>query len=187
MITRQIDKFSDWLTVEKGYSVHTVNGYLHDVKEFFTFLNEKGLDDDVSQEKIRLFVASLYSSNSSSTVGRKLSALRTFFRYLCREKIISFDPLVGVANPKIVKHIPVFLTVDEVFALLEEPGEKDQYSTRDIAIMELMYSTGMRVSEIVSCDMNHLDFETGMVRVTGKGRKERVVPFGSAAAEALHR
>jgi len=187
MVSEQIDKFSDWLTVEKGYSIHTVNGYLHDVNEFFSFLKERDHDEDVSPEKIRLFVASLYNSNSSSTVGRKLSALRTFFRYLCREKIISFDPLVGVANPKIATHIPVFLTVDEVFSLLEEPGEKDRYSTRDIALMELMYSTGMRVSEIVSSDMNHLDFETGMVRVCGKGKKERIVPFGSAAAEALNR
>lgn len=185
MVSKQIDKFSDWLTVEKGYSVHTVNGYLHDVKEFFTFLNDKGLDEDVSPEKIRLFVASLYSTNSSSTVGRKLSALRTFFRYLCREGILSSDPLIGVANPKNAKYIPVFLTVDEVFSLLEEPGKQDRYARRDIAIMELMYSTGMRVSEIVSNDMNHLDFETGMVRVSGKGKKERIVPFGNAAAEAV--
>jgi tyrosine recombinase XerC len=187
MVSQQIEKFSDWLTVEKGYSIHTVNGYLHDVKEFFSFLKESGQSEDISPEKIRLFVASLYSSNGSSTVGRKLSALRTFFRYLCREKIISSDPLVGVANPKIAQHIPVFLTVDEVFALLEEPGEKDRYSARDIAIMELMYSTGMRVSEIVSSEMNHLDFETGMVRVSGKGKKERIVPFGNAAADALNR
>ena len=128
-----------------------------------------------------------YYSNSSSTVGRKLSALRTFFRYLYREGFITVDPLIGVANPKAIKHIPVFLTVDEVFSLLEEPGEQDRFARRDVAIMELMYSSGMRVSEIVSRDMNHLDFETGMVRVSGKGKKERIIPFGSAAAEALNR
>lgn len=97
------------------------------------------------------------------------------------------DPLIGVSNPKIAKHIPVFLTVDEVFSLLEEPGERDRFALRDIAIMELIYSTGMRVSEIVSRSMNHLDFESGMVRVSGKGKKERIVPFGTAAAEALNR
>lgn len=187
MVLKYIDQFEDWLTVEKGYSEHTVSGYLHDVREFFQFLERKGEDSTVSQEKVRMFVASLYSTNSSATVGRKLSALRTLFRYLCREGLMTADPLTGVANPKIAKYIPVFLTVDEVFSLLEEPGEQDRFALRDIAIMELMYSTGMRVSEIVSRDMNHLDFETGMVRVTGKGKKERIVPFGNAAAEALHR
>jgi integrase/recombinase XerC len=177
----------DWLTVEKGYSEHTVNGYLHDVNEFFRFLEQKGSKDSVSQEKVRLFVASLYSSNSSATVGRKLSALRTFFRYLCREGVMTVDPLTGIANPKISKYIPVFLTVDEVFSLLEEPGEQDRFALRDIAVMELMYSTGMRVSELVFLNMNHLDFETGMVRVSGKGKKERIVPFGNAASEALNR
>ncbi len=186
MISTQIDKFSDWLTVEKAYSLHTVDGYRHDVKEFFRFMKERGYGETVSQENIRQFVASLYSSNTSSTVARKLSALRTYFRYLSREGILSNDPLTGVANPRSVKHIPVFLTVDEVFSLLEEPGTHDRYSSRDKAIMELIYSTGMRVSEIVSRNLNHLDFESGMVRVTGKGNKERIVPFGNAASEALN-
>lgn len=186
MVAEHVDRFKDWLTVEKGYSEHTVSGYLHDVKEFLQFLKEKE-NATVSQEKVRLFVASLYSTNSSATVGRKLSALRTFFRFLCRTGVMSADPLTGVANPKIAKYIPVFLTVDEVFSLLEEPGEDDKFALRDIAVMELMYSTGMRVSEIVSRNMNNLDFDSGMVRVTGKGKKERIVPFGNAAAEALHR
>ncbi len=187
MILEQIDKFGDWLSVEKGYSVHTVSGYLHDVKEFFGFLSDKGGEKAISPEQVRSFVASLYATNTSSTVGRKLSALRTFFRYICRQGLMSSDPLTGLANPKSVKHIPVFLTVDEVFSLLEEPGVQDRFSRRDAAIMELMYSTGMRVSEIVSRNQDHLDFDTGMVRVTGKGNKERIVPFGSAAAEALHK
>lgn len=182
----QIDKFTNWLTVEKGYSEHTVNGYLHDVKEFFRFLEQGDGEKSVSQDKVRQFVTSLYFTNSTATVGRKLSALRTYFRYMCREGVMSADPLTGVANPKIASYIPVFLTVDEVFSLLEEPGEKDRFALRDTAIMELIYSTGMRVSELVSRDMNHLDFETGMVRVSGKGKKERIVPFGNAAAEALN-
>jgi len=187
MLTGYVLKFTEWLTVEKGYSVHTVNGYHHDVSEFLSFLGKDSDEEHISPSSVRSFVASLYSTNSSATVGRKLSALRTFFRYLCREGILLNDPLLGVSNPKGVKHIPVFLTVDEVFSLLEEPGPQDSFARRDIAIMELMYSSGMRVSEIVSRDMNHLDFETGMVRVSGKGRKERIVPFGTAAAEALQR
>jgi integrase/recombinase XerC len=181
-----IERFSSWLEVEKGYSLHTVEGYIRDVREFAGFIKEGIRIEDAGSENIRRFVASLFSSNTSSTVARKLSALRTFFRFLSREGVSTSDPLTGIANPRGVKNIPVFLTVDEVFSLLEEPGSGDRFSQRDTAIMELMYSTGMRVSELVSRDINHLDFETGMVRVTGKGKKERVVPFGSAAAEALH-
>ncbi len=180
-----IEKFASWLEVEKGYSLHTVKGYIRDVKEFSGFLKDRTKIEDAGSDDIRRFVASLYSFSTSSTVARKLSALRTFFRFLSREGVLKYDPLTGIVNPRGVKSIPVFLTVDEVFSLLEEPGSGDRFSQRDIAVMELMYSTGMRVSELVSRDINHLDFETGMVRVTGKGKKQRVVPFGSAAAEAL--
>jgi integrase/recombinase XerC len=116
-----------------------------------------------------------------------MSALRTFFRYLAREGHLFHDPLSGVAGPKLARHIPVFLTVDEVFSLLEEPGEQDSFKLRDRAVMELIYSTGMRVSEVVNSNMDDIDFATGMVRVKGKGSKERIVPFGSAAAEALQK
>lgn len=184
-MSRNIDKFANWLEVEKAYSPHTVDGYLRDVKEFFHHLDDDRSLEDITAENIHQFVSSLYLSNSSSTVGRKLSALRTFFRFLSREGIIASEPLSGIANPKGVKNIPVFLTVDEVFSLLEEPGTDDVFSARDIAIMEVMYSTGMRVSELVTRDINHLDFETGMVRVTGKGKKERIVPFGKTATETL--
>lgn len=186
LISEQVAHFSQWLAVEKGYSRHTVDGYLHDVAEFLRFLAKNGGTDSIAPETVRLFVASLYTTNSSATVGRKLSALRTFFRYLSRRGIFPRDPLTGIANPRTTRLIPVFLTVDEVFALLEEPGERDRFAGRDRAMMELIYSTGMRVSELVSRNMNDLDFETGMVRVTGKGKKERIVPFGNAAAEALH-
>lgn len=181
----EVAAFVSWLEVEKGYSPHTVQGYHHDVSEFFIWLRGKGQRTAVTPDAIRGYVASLYSLNSSTTVGRKLSALRTFFRYLCRQGVLEVDPLAGIANPKTARNIPVFLTVDEVFALLEEPGQHDPFARRDRAMLELIYSSGMRVSELVSRDMNHLDFASGMVRVTGKGNKERLVPFGTAAAEAL--
>ncbi len=183
----QIAAFASWLEVEKGYSPHTVQGYRHDITEFFGYLVGRGEKDGVTPDKVRGYVASLYSVNSSTTVGRKLSALRTFFRYLCRQGVLQADPLAGIANPKTARNIPVFLTVDEVFALLEEPGKHDPFARRDTAMLELIYSSGMRVSELVSRDMNHLDFASGMVRVTGKGNKERLVPFGTAAAEAIQR
>ncbi|NOX81175.1 MAG: tyrosine recombinase XerC [Deltaproteobacteria bacterium] len=185
MFLGQINNFAGWLEVEKGYSAHTVECYLRDVNEFFRFAGQGGELDDIHAEQIHLFVSSLYSVNSSASVARKLSALRTFFRYLSREGIMSHDPLAGIANPKGGRQIPVFLTVDEVFSLLEEPDDRDRYALRDRAVLELIYSTGMRVSELVSRDMNDLDFDTGMVRIIGKGNRERVVPFGRPAAEAL--
>ncbi|MFZ5799745.1 MAG: tyrosine recombinase XerC [Desulfobulbus sp.] len=187
MVEEQIAAFASWLEVEKGYSPHTVQGYRHDLEEFFCYLRAQSAADELTQDRVRGYAASLYTVNSSATVGRKLSALRTFFRHLRRLGVLDVDPLSGIANPKTARNIPVFLTVDEVFALLEEPGQNDPFARRDTAMLELMYSTGMRVSELVSRDLNHLDFASGMVRVTGKGNKERLVPFGTAAAEALHR
>ena len=186
MPENQVAAFVSWLEVEKGYSPHTVLGYRHDVSEFFVWLGDQRRATEVTPEAIRGYVASLYLANSSATVGRKLSALRSFFRYLCRQGIMDVYPLASIANPKTARNIPVFLTVDEVFALLEEPGrQRHQFARRDTAMLELMYASGLRVSELVSRDVNHLDFASGMVRVTGKGNKERLVPFGTAAAEAL--
>lgn len=187
MNTSHLTAFADWLRVERGYSPHTVDGYSRDVTEFFRSIGEDIDPSDISRAHVQSYLSSLYSANSSSSVARKMSALRTFFRYLAREGHLSHDPLSGVAGPKLARHIPVFLTVDEVFSLLEEPGEQDSFKLRDQAVMELIYSTGMRVSEVVSRNMDDIDFATGMVRVKGKGSRERIVPFGSAAAEALQR
>lgn len=183
---KSITLFRRWLEVEKGYSPHTIDGYLRDLAEFERFLGDKHDIRGVGAADVRGFVVSLYGKNSGATVGRKLSALRTFFRYLQRSKIIDIDPLAGVAGPKVGRAIPVFLTVDETFALLESPARQDTFMERDRAILELLYSTGMRVSELVSRDLADLDFNEGMLRVRGKGGKERLVPVGRPAIEALH-
>ncbi|MDH3346790.1 MAG: tyrosine recombinase XerC [Desulfobulbaceae bacterium] len=185
MPASQLNNFISFLTVEKGYSHHTVDGYSRDLKFFLAFLGEKKDLKDISAQTVSSFVMSLHGTNSSATVARKISALRTFFRYLVKEHILERDPSLGVAGPKAGHYIPVFLTVDEVFALVEEPDERDPYGLRDQAIIELIYSTGMRVSELTSCDITDLDFDTEMVRVKGKGNKERLIPFGRAATEAL--
>jgi len=187
MNTSHLTAFTGWLRVERGYSPHTVDAYCRDVTEFFHSIGEGLALASISRIHVQSYLSSLYSTNSSASVARKMSALRTFFRYLCREGHICHDPLSGVAGPKLARHIPAFLTVDEVFSLLEEPGDQDSFRLRDCAVMELIYSTGMRVSEVVSRNMDDIDFATGMVRVKGKGSKERIVPFGSAAAEALQK
>ncbi len=187
MNTSHLTDFTDWLLVERGYSPHTIDGYSRDVTEFFACVGaeiELGL---LTREHVQAYLSSLYGTNSSTTVARKMSALRTFFKFLAREGVMAHDPLAGMAGPKLARNIPVFLTVDEVFSLLEEPGKQDSLYLRDCAVMELLYSTGMRVSEVVSRNMDDLDFASGMVKVKGKGNKERIVPFGSPAADALYK
>lgn len=184
MITH-VAHFVSWLLVEKGYSAHTADGYQRDVMEFLRSCGEEAGPAQLNPLQVRSFVASLYRTNASASVARKLSALRTFFRYLKREGVLSADPMSGVASPKLGHHIPSFLTVDEIFSLLEAPTVTDRFPHRDKAVMELLYATGMRVSELVSANLEDFDWPGEMVRVRGKGKKERLIPFGKAAAEAL--
>ncbi len=184
-MTAYIEQFVAWLLVEKGYSPHTVDGYQRDVLEFHRFCGDSIHPERITATMVQSFVGSLYTSNASASVARKLSALRTFFRFLQRRKVIGSDPLIGVASPKLGHPIPAFLTVDEVFSLLEAPVASDRYFRRDRAVMELIYSTGMRVSELVGSNREDFDCVAEMVRVRGKGNKERLIPFGSAAKEAL--
>ncbi len=186
-MTLPLAAFRSWLLVERGYSPLTVESYLSDINELSAFCGQGAGKDPFKVETLRGFIASLHGRNSPASVARKLSALRTFFRYLLREKIIVDNPLQGIANPKLVRYIPSFLTVDEVFCLLDAPDRRDTFAFRDQAVMELLYATGMRVSELTACNYKDLDFDTGMLKVMGKGRKERMVPFGRAAAEALRR
>lgn len=185
MLRTHIPAFTAWLQTEKNYSPHTVEAYLSDLSEFFQFCGTEIEPAACSPALLRSFVGSLYGRNAASSVARKLSALRTFFRFLQRERIFEADPLAGVAGPKLSRHIPAFLTVDEVFALLEAPGPQDSFFRRDRAIMECLYSTGMRVSELTASNREDYDFDAEMVRVLGKGNKERLIPFGSTAREAL--
>lgn len=177
-------RFAGWLEVEKGYSGNTVECYGRDLREFAEFIDTSD-PRLIDTPMVRSFVYSLNHKNKSSSVARKLSALRTFFRFILREKIVSVNPVLSIAMPKQDHYMPAFLTVDEVFALLETPGDSDTFAARDRAILELLYSTGIRVAELASLDLNRLDFANESVRVLGKGNKERVVPFGRPALEAL--
>lgn len=184
---KDINMFIEWLTTEKGYSPHTTDGYRRDLLELHQFLGGDIASKNVDSHKIRTFIISLHGVNSSATVARKLSAMRSFFRFLMRRKGMNNDPLATISGPKIGSHIPVFLTVDETFALLEAPSSKDTFMLRDRAILELLYSTGMRVSELVSRDLVDLDFTEEVLTVRGKGSKERLVPVGRPAIEAIRR
>lgn len=182
-----VEFFCRWLTVEKGYSDHTVDNYLRDVRSLLAFVGDNCPIGDIDQDKIRAYIYSLRTINKQSSLARKLSALQTFFRYLITTKKISHDPLVGISRPKQAHHMPVFLSVDEVFSLVVTPTSSDTFWLRDRAILELLYSTGIRVAELVNLDINSLDFEEEMVKVCGKGNKERLVPMGSPAQDALQK
>ena len=183
MLKKHIEPFITWLTDEKGYSRHTIINYRRDILEF---AEEAGTETDVgSLDKriIRNYVYSLNIKNKSSSVARKISTLRTFFKFMEQENIVRHNPMGSIPMPKQEQHIPVFLSVDEVFALLESPGHEGR--VRDSAILELLYSTGMRVSELVACNLASLDFDSEMVRVKGKGNRERLVPMGKQAIKGL--
>jgi tyrosine recombinase XerC len=181
-----IERFTRWLETEKGYSLHTVRAYRRDLQEFAETLPSGCRPEEIRAADIKGFVVGLHGKNTAASVGRKLSALRTFFKVLQREKSTPADPLAGIIGPKIGRSIPVFLTVDEVFLLLETPEKtSDSFLVRDRAILELLYSTGIRVAELVSRNLDDLDFNDEVLRVRGKGNKERLVPVGLPAKEAV--
>lgn len=178
-------RFVKWLDVEKGYSPHTVSNYQRDIDEFFGFSETAVQLDAIEHSFVRSYVYHLNSRCKSSSVARKLSALRTFFRFLLKENLVKHDPFSAVSMPRQGTYIPVFLTVDEVFSLLEEPGGGDTFASRDRAILELFYATGIRVAELVGLDMERVDFDEGMLKVSGKGNRQRVVPMGDPAVEMV--
>jgi integrase/recombinase XerC len=187
-----IHQFIHYLSSEKNASPHTCRCYETDLEEFENFLKSSGMYltstgririEEVDRLAIRKYLSFLHRKNRKSSIARKVSTLRSFYKYLVREQIIPSNPAKNVATPKAEKPLPTALTVDEAFRLMESPGEKEQL--RDRAILELLYSSGLRVSELVGLDENQLDQELGIVKVMGKGRKERIVPVGKKAMEAL--
>ncbi len=189
-----IDKFRDHLKVERNASAHTLRSYSADLEQFHGFLKEKklaqGSGGEVAVEKIdhlaiRAFLSSLYRDHKKSSLGRKLASLRSFLKYLVQEGYLLRNPAEIVATPRQEKPLPNFMPVDEAFALMETPNPSQTWGARDKAILETLYSTGIRVSELVGLCEGDLDSSLGIVRVFGKGGKERIVPIGEKALEAL--
>ncbi len=181
---KHIDRFKVFLKSEQGVSPHTLRAYTRDLHEFSLFLNEKPKDIDYLD--IRSYIASLHHRKlKKSSISRKLATVRSFFKYLHREGYVKKNPARLVSSPKVPKTLPRFLDVDETFALMDIPEGDTFKPTRDKAILELLYSAGLRVSELTSLDVIDLDIKESLVRVKGKGRKERIVPIGSKAMEAI--
>ena len=181
---KNTEKFLVYLKAEKNYSPHTLLSYTHDLSDFYQFLGESPLKE-VNKDSVRRFLASLSAERfSKRTVARRMASLRTFFRFLTREGYLAKNPVAAVRNPKLDKKLPMVLDENEITRLLESP-EDDIFGRRDKAILETLYSTGMRVSEIVKLDLEKIDFIGGVCRVTGKGNKERLCPIGSRALKCI--
>ncbi|OGP96434.1 MAG: tyrosine recombinase XerC [Deltaproteobacteria bacterium RBG_16_47_11] len=197
-----IQQFIHYLSLEKNASPHTCRCYRKDLEGFEDFLKSSGMYlsasggveiEKVDRMAIRKYMSFLHRKNKKSSIARKISTLRSFFKYLVRETVIASNPAKSVSTPKVEKTLPTTLTVDEAFRLMESPNSIPERSSevskehclRDRAILELLYSSGLRVSELVGLDLNQLDSDLGIVKVMGKGRKERIVPVGVKAIEAL--
>jgi len=180
----QIEQFIRYLEVENDASKHTLRAYKKDLDSFSEYVG--GKERDIEMIDIRGFIASQISNGlSKTTAARRLASVRSFLNYLCREGFISSNPAKLVTNPKTEKRLPNFLSVDDVFTLIEKPDGIGFLYARDRAILELLYSSGLRVSEIAELNVDDINTKEGLVKVRGKGKKERILPIGSKAIDAI--
>jgi integrase/recombinase XerC len=193
-----IDLFVDALAAEKGYSTSTCRAYRHDIEEFFTILKENRVTDaekgrdvplpepgSVTGLMIRHYLGNLHKKNKKVTIARKLSAIRSFFRFLIKQGVVDLNPAESVITPKQEKRIPTYLPVDDIFRLLDSIETKTVLKSRNRAMFETLYSCGIRVSELANLDVGDVDRTSCVIRVTGKGNRERLVPIGQKALKAV--
>jgi integrase/recombinase XerC len=196
-VQKYLSEFESHLRIEKRYSTNTVLAYMNDLQQFCAFLNEY-LGKDVFEDdstvsdldllSIRGFINHLYQQKfNRSSIARKLACLRSFFRFLCRQNYVAQNFAKAVKSPRLPKKLPGVLQVHEINSFLDFEFEDTAAGHRDHAIFELLYATGMRVSEISGLRLRDLDPDSGVMRITGKGKKERTVFFGSTASAAIKR
>jgi integrase/recombinase XerC len=188
-VQHAIASFYRYLEIERNASPHTVAAYRSDLTQFSAFVarekGEKITPAQIDHLLLRRYLAVLHKSCKKSSIGRKLAAIRALFKYLLRTGVITANPAELMSTPRQEKKLPYHLTIDEVTVLVEAPIGAEELSLRDRAILETLYSCGVRVSELTGLDVGGLDLENCFARVLGKGGKERVVPVGAAAREAL--
>jgi len=184
--------FADYLRVERGYSEHTLRNYLSDITIFFEYLREKNIDiseasmlERLEPVDIRGFLASRFKLNKASSNQRRLSAIKTLYKFMQKRGIISANPAEIISSPKTEKSLPKSISIDEVLALIHSIDGNEVLDLRDRAMVELMYSSGVRVSELVSINLSDIDLINATLRVIGKGGKERILPIGSYAVQAI--
>lgn len=185
-----LDRFLHYLVVEKGLSKNTIEAYSHGLNRFLNDLQSKGKTEirEISKLDIREFLLSLKKKGlSSRTLARHLVSIRVFLRFLTEESILSINPAEEIESPKMAKTLPEILSLEEVESLLEQPDPQLPQGMRDRAMLEMLYATGMRVSELIRLQVNHLHLETGYVLLYGKGSKERIVPMSHEAITWIRR
>ncbi|MBL8169002.1 MAG: tyrosine recombinase XerC [Acidobacteria bacterium] len=191
---KYLDDFIQHLKYERNASAHTLRNYDSDLQQFYDYLAPADKDGqrrevnmrDIDHLTIREYMAALYDKKKKkSSIHRKVASLRTFFRYLCREGVLEVNPAKLVSSPRVERTLPNHLTIEQMIKFIETPDTDTVLGKRDRAILELLYASGLRVSELVNLNLPDVDFDNQSLRVKGKGRKERVVPFGEHAKQAL--
>lgn len=193
-MTSIIQVFQNYLEVERNASMHTIAAYIADIREFELFLTEKGYlteRDEIIRaetEQIRQYMSHLYQQKFKKiSINRKISSLRAFYKYLLRTGKINNNPAETIQTLKTEKYMPIFLSVDEVMELFKNEKDASDLSMRNRAILEMFYSCGLRLSELAGLDRQDIDFDQKLVKVKGKGKKERMVPVGTPALTAVKR
>ncbi|MFQ6084018.1 MAG: site-specific tyrosine recombinase XerD [Candidatus Aminicenantia bacterium] len=184
---KYIKSFTDYLSIEKGLTENTINSYQRDLVKLYFFLQKKKCSFEKATEKELIgFIHYLSKSNiSSRSIARMISALKSFYKFLILEGVILKNPAINLSSPKLWLSLPKYLTPEEVDKLLSLPDESSKLGLRDKAMLELMYATGLRVSELISLKINDLNLDNGFVRCKGKGGKERIVPLGQTATKKI--
>jgi integrase/recombinase XerC len=196
MLTEQIDLFLQALASEKGYSTHTIRAYGHDLAEFAGYAaGGAGTSEkiatralavaDIDSLTVRGYLGHLHRRNEKITIARKLSALRSFFRHLVKHRLTDEDPTAAILTPKHSRRIPSFLSVDDMFRLLDQATDDTVLGLRNRALFETLYGAGIRVSELTGLNVFNVDFSSGCLRVSGKGNRERIVPVGKKALDRI--
>ena len=189
-----IEKFLEYLRYQRNVSGHTIRNYASDLEQFYSFLTtspegtQRPAPDlqQIDNITVREFLGSLYQkANRKSSVARKLATLRSFMKFLAAQGAVPSNSARIVASPKLESRLPDYMTIEAVTKLVEAPHTDTDLGKRDRAILELLYGAGLRAGELVSLDLGDISLGEGLVRVVGKGRKERIVPFGRRAAEAV--
>src|SRR4030095_4142050 len=190
-----LTQFLEHLRYERNLSEHTLRNYQSDLQQFHDYLAPADLKTGKRTEPklaaidhitIREWLATLHAAQKKkSSIARKLAALRTFFQFLVREGMLEMNPAKLVSTPRLEKKLPKHLSIEEAVKFVESPNLETDLGKRDRAILELMYATGVRVAELTKLNFGHVDFKNRLIRVTGKRRKERIVPFGEPALDAL--
>jgi integrase/recombinase XerD len=179
-----LDQFLHYLIVEKGLSKNTIEAYSHDLNQFLNHLKGKGTQEigEVDKFDVRGFLLALKKKNlSTKSILRNLVAIRTFYKFLIQEGILETNPIEQLESPKVAKTLPEILTLKEIEKLLEQPNLQTPLGIRDRAMLEILYATGMRVSELTHLPTHQVNLEGGYVLIFGKGSKERIVPLGGEA------